>query len=277
MLLSLWSLLIAHGAYALVDPLQVNKTSEKLVAIAHKSMVSEAYSLPEALKKEITPQIPTIESVFTQETKAILQRRGEQYLTFSNRTTDQNQRMVELTLQDVANRYLEIIASPNSLVQPLRLEKRYALYKIDTNRDVSTWQQKLNDLEAEQKQNVKDLIQHFIKTDPIFQSAYEEYHAASKRLSDFAGREKIIRLALTTKKVPDRQVAIYNSLYFASKDYNELLLQFVRAEAAYESTWENTVRNEYMRFLNFLDRHPDLQAQFFEENVERHVNLNDRL
>ena len=78
-------------------------------------MMNEIKNWTDQDSNAISNFLPGIEDSFTNQSHFILNYRSKQYVQALNGTLDQSKIMVAITLEDIANRYLEIIASPDNI------------------------------------------------------------------------------------------------------------------------------------------------------------------
>ena len=93
----------------------INTVIKDLTGLVHTAMVSEIQTWPVDQYKLIKDQVPAIEDSFSNQSSVILKYRSKQYVETLNGTLDQSEIMVTITLEDIANRYLQIIASPDNI------------------------------------------------------------------------------------------------------------------------------------------------------------------
>lgn len=93
----------------------MNATIHDLKNIVHDAMMAEIETWPIVQNKVMISEIPGIEDSFVNQTNIILSYRSKQYVETLDGTLDQSEIMVAITLEDIANRYLQIIASPDNI------------------------------------------------------------------------------------------------------------------------------------------------------------------
>lgn len=93
----------------------MNATISDLQNIVHEGMLAEIQSWPRYQNNLMLNEIPAIEESFVNQTNIILSYRSKQYVETLNGALDQSEIMVAITLEDIANRYLQIIASSDNI------------------------------------------------------------------------------------------------------------------------------------------------------------------
>jgi len=110
------SLIFLPLAFTATNPeYLMNATIYDMKEIVHDAMISQIATWPKRQKNVLTNEIPAIEESFVNQSKIILSYRSKQYVETLDGTLDQSEIMVAITLEDIANRYLQIIASADNI------------------------------------------------------------------------------------------------------------------------------------------------------------------